>query len=575
MLILACRRDLDIAASMALDGSNLPVQLRHRLRVLRKPGSSGTAGGSGHVLYWMRSALRAHENPCLDAAVLAAAALQTALIVVLHVEDRYPQATARRQKFILEGAREAQAELAARGVRNVVMQIDRHAGSSGIESDLHLQLAKTSALVVAEEPFCVPWLQGIEQLMHEPDISCPVWVIDASSVVPCALVPKGACHRAYAYEKATQQLHEDFLARPWEDIALPPPCAAPVEKLPSFIDLKAENLEDLIEQMDVDKSVRPVQHTIGGSSAGYARWSSWLAAGGLSTYAARRNDALDVNGVSRMSAYLNLGMVSPMRIAREAKAARGAGKGKFLNEFLTWRGLSLAYCYHFPMPASGATLSQLPTWARQTLLQHAGDPRQSIPLRNLRSGESGNAAWDGMQRYLNQTGELHNNARMGWGKAILKWTRSPEEALEVLLDLNNRFALDGHSPPSYGGLLGCLGLFEGPKQEGMVHGKVSFKPPKSKYAVMRDTAKQLLQLVPTVARQGENLGIRGHLTRGMGVTQTKRQTPEIVEQLPASCELFGPNVAGDVQNQDKSASKRRWTKKLATTDPGITCIDID
>ena len=34
--------------------------------------------------------------------------------------------------------------------------------------------------------------------------------------------------------------------------------------------------------------------------------------------------------------------------------------------------------------------------------------------------------------------------------------------LEVLTDLNNRYALDGHSPPSIGGLMGCMGLFEKP-----------------------------------------------------------------------------------------------------------------
>ena len=40
---------------------------------------------------------------------------------------------------------------------------------------------------------------------------------------------------------------------------------------------------------------------------------------------------------------------------------------------------------------------------------------------------SGDPAWDGMQRYLVETGELHNNARMGWGGAIPRWTASPEE----------------------------------------------------------------------------------------------------------------------------------------------------
>merc|ERR1719350_2567260 len=73
---------------------------------------------------------------------------------------------------------------------------------------------------------------------------------------------------------------------------------------------------------------------------------------------------------------------------------------------------------------------------------------------------------------------------MGWGKAVARWARSPQEAIDLLVELNNRFALDGHAPPSYAGLLGCLGLFEGPKQEGKVLGKVAYKPPKSKYSAM-------------------------------------------------------------------------------------------
>lgn len=85
---------------------------------------------------------------------------------------------------------------------------------------------------------------------------------------------------------------------------------------------------------------------------------------GLKSYAAKRNDALEPHAVSRMSGYLNVGMVSPMRIAREANAASGAGKSKFLHEFLTWRGLAYAHFYHFPMPSTGATLEQLPSWAQ-------------------------------------------------------------------------------------------------------------------------------------------------------------------------------------------------------------------
>merc|ERR1712232_1200541 len=129
-----------------------------------------------------------------------------------------------------------------------------------------------------------------------------------------------------------------------------------------------------------------------------------------------------------------------MRLAREAKAKSGSGKAKFLNEFLTWRGLTYAWCYHFPMPSSGCTLSQLPTWASDTLHRHGSDLRQIVSCDNLAKGCSGDRAWDGMQRYLIETGELHNNARMGWGCAIPKWTASPEDALATLLFLNNTFA---------------------------------------------------------------------------------------------------------------------------------------
>jgi len=108
-----------------------------------------------------------------------------------------------------------------------------------------------------------------------------------------------------------------------------------------------------------------------------------------------------------------------------------------------------------------------------------------MPSGALREGSTGQRVWDAMQRYLVATGELHNNARMGWGKALLGWCESPQASLEIALELNHRFALDGHAPPSYGGVLGCFGLFEGPKQERPVYGRVQPKAVKGKYAQLR------------------------------------------------------------------------------------------
>jgi deoxyribodipyrimidine photo-lyase len=51
---------------------------------------------------------------------------------------------------------------------------------------------------------------------------------------------------------------------------------------------------------------------------------------------------------------------------------------------------------------------------------------------------------------------------MLWGKRILEWSASPEAALEVMVELNNKYALDGRDPNSYSGIFWCLGRYDRP-----------------------------------------------------------------------------------------------------------------
>jgi deoxyribodipyrimidine photo-lyase len=45
---------------------------------------------------------------------------------------------------------------------------------------------------------------------------------------------------------------------------------------------------------------------------------------------------------------------------------------------------------------------------------------------------------------------------------VVGWSSSPGAALATLIDLNNKYALDGRDPNSYSGILWCLGLFDRP-----------------------------------------------------------------------------------------------------------------
>ena len=82
---------------------------------------------------------------------------------------------------------------------------------------------------------------------------------------------------------------------------------------------------------------------------------------------------------------------------------------------------------------------------------------------------------------------------MLWGKKILHWTRSPQEALEVMVHLNNRWALDGRDPNSWAGIMWVLGRFDrawGPERP--IFGKVRYMTSDNtarKYSVRSYVAK--------------------------------------------------------------------------------------
>ena len=115
-----------------------------------------------------------------------------------------------------------------------------------------------------------------------------------------------------------------------------------------------------------------------------------------------------------------------------------------------------------------------------------GEPasRAGPTLAQLERGATGDALWDDAQRQLALSGELHNNVRMAWGKAVPGWHAAAlpadaavaagapsaavrlQAALDLLVRLNDRFALDGGAPPSYGGVLWCLGWRDRPGPDG-------------------------------------------------------------------------------------------------------------
>jgi deoxyribodipyrimidine photo-lyase len=118
--------------------------------------------------------------------------------------------------------------------------------------------------------------------------------------------------------------------------------------------------------------------------------------------------------------------------------------------------------------------------------EHRSDPRPHLySLQELDAAETHDELWNAAQNQLVTEGRMHNYLRMLWGKKIYQWSASPRDALKVLIELNNRYAVDGRNPNSYSGIFWCLGRYDrawGPERP--IFGKI-------RYMTSENTARKL------------------------------------------------------------------------------------
>ncbi len=406
----------------------------------------------GPVIYWMRNAARGHENPALNALIHSANRLDQALLVLHAITSVYPYASDRHHTFQLQGARDAHAELSDRDIPYVLYVQNRETAP---QMPFREMVRKAGLLIVEEIPVA-PFSRWGPALGEA--IGTPVLSVDADCIVPMTW-PDRFHDRAYKFRNATGDAREKRLAPDWSmpeldvEVAASPPL--PFEP----INPRDVAIPRLLAHCNVDHGIGPVPDRPGGAKAGYERWNQFRKEG-LQTYHRDRNNPAKPGKVSRLSPYLHYGHVAPFRIAREAARTNGDGSDKFIDEFVTWRELAHHFCFFHE---DYNRFSALPEWARKTLEDHADDERPEImDWDRLSRAETGDCLWDLCQRSLLTHGELHNNVRMTWAKQLLQWTTSPRQALRIAVDLNNRYALDGRDPNSYGGILWCFGLFDRP-----------------------------------------------------------------------------------------------------------------
>jgi deoxyribodipyrimidine photolyase len=417
--------------------------------------------GRGYVLCWLQQALRARDNPVIDASVRLGNALALPVLVYHGVREDYPYASDRLHHFILGASRDLGTGCRERGIA-CVQHVDRDGHRE--KGLVHRLGANAAAIVLEDQPTFVARWQSDRVATRA---AVPVYAVNAACMGPPAVLGDDIRGRSGFLRR-----HEPERAN-WmqtEEVAAEVPAYAGPLPFPRDI-LHTCDLDALVAGLAIDHSL-PIsdRHPTGRSSA--EDRLQRLVAEVLPGYASARNDATRADGASGLSPYLHFGVLGPREVIAAVVAADAGSKHKvkFADELLGWREW---FHYQARTLAAPERYDRVAGWAVDTLANHAGDPRPELEtLDALLHGETRDETWNACQKQFLIDGWMHNNLRMYWAKRIIAMTPSPEAAWATACYLNDRLSLDGRDPSTYGNI---AAMFAGSPsdRELPIYGRVS------------------------------------------------------------------------------------------------------
>jgi deoxyribodipyrimidine photo-lyase len=439
--------------------------------------------GRDFVLYWMIAARRVRSNFALERAIDHARTMSKPLVVLEALRCGYEWASDRLHTFVLQGMSDTAAALAGT-TASYYPYVEPTAGAG---QGLLEALAARAAVVVTDDypAFFVPRMLAAAAARLEVRLEA----VDGNGLVPLRatdrLFATAFSFRAFLQKTLRPHLQVFPAEHPLAGVVLPLAALpdAVTRRWPPASPALLSASPAAVAALPIDHGVSPAAMT-GGARAAAARLRVFLR-DRLARYPDERNQP-EADVSSGLSPYLHFGHISAHEIfaalmtqekwtLRRLRETGGGGREgwwgtsraaeAFLDQLVTWRELGFNGC------AIGAGRGRpgddryeaLPDWARATLDTHARDPRPFVyTLAQFEAADTHDPLWNAAQTELVRDGRLHNYLRMLWGKKILEWSRTPREALATMIQLNNKYALDGRDPNSYSGIFWCLGRYDRP-----------------------------------------------------------------------------------------------------------------
>ncbi len=454
------------------------------------------------VVYWMTAFRRTRSNYALQTARDLAKELDRPLVIVEALRVHYRWASDRFHRFIIEGMRDNAAACAEADV----LYYPYVEPEPGAGSGLLAALAEQACAVVTDDYPCFFHPRMLQVASRK--LRAPLIAVDANCLMPLAAAER-TFTVAHSYRRWMQKELPQHLQQPPDDNPLDGRSTRtlPVlDSLPKSITLywTAADLRALLDEGGLLKIA--IDHSVGrgavrGGAVSATELLERFAAQRLADYDSARNEP-DEFGSSELSPHLHFGHIGAHEIFFQVMRAAqwnpsqlrkpngkvngfwGVGENAeaFLDQLCTWREIGFNMCWR---ERNYDQLESLPQWAQKTIAEHADDDRPVVySLEEFDQARTHDEIWNAAQRQLVREGRIHNYLRMLWGKKILQWTRSADDALRIMVELNNKYGLDGRDPNSYSGIFWVLGRYDrawGPERN--IFGKL-------RYMTSENTAKK-------------------------------------------------------------------------------------
>ena len=434
-----------------------------RTKVLRKGAFSGES-----VLYWMSRDKRVDDNWALLAAQSVALNNKVPLIVCFQYLGHFPEANIRQYGFQLKGLLELKNKLESLNIEFILSQ--------GRASEVIPRIIdeKVVGTIITDYSPLKVYKKRVSKVLNRTKI--PFYQIDAHNIVPVWKASPKKEYAAYTIRKKIHDNLDQFLT-----------------DYPSLIKHPHGNIrkddilyDNIVKGLKIDFSVQEVDWLVPGEIA--AKNKLDLLHDSLAGYDERRNDPTK-DALSNLSPYFHFGHISPQRVALDIKNSSlpEQDKNSFLEEMIVRRELSDNFCEYEP---NYDYFEGFHDWAKKTLNEHRNDEREYLyPKEQFEYADTHDPLWNAAQNQMMNKGKMHGYMRMYWAKKILEWSPNPEEAMQVAIDLNDKYELDGRDPNGYAGIAWSIGgIHDRAWFERPVYGKIrymNYNGCKSKFNVKR------------------------------------------------------------------------------------------